>query len=267
MPSSFAKLTNSVFKFLIIFCLSFIWINFYYHKFFLSVIFSLIISSAICAILTIFDAKKQNKTKLKLNLVKKANIALTQLKFYSYIESVNFVSTMLNMLNYNPQKQKEYVVVNNTLIIPCFNKNLNEETFINFYNLFKQTDYKKLIIMCVAFDGAFETFVSNFNLKNVEFVCGEQLYINFIEPSEIKIENKIELKGTKKLKLAEIKNVIFNKSRAKGYFFSGLILLFTSIFYPYGLYYQIFSSLLFALSLFSFYNKKFNPVTTKTYFE
>ncbi len=85
--------------------------------------------------------------------------------------------------------------------------------------------------------------------------------------SNVKIENKIEFKETKKLKLIELKNIVFNRSRAKGYFLSGFILLFTSLFYPYGLYYQIFASILFCLSLFSFYNKKYNVKPSDNLFE
>ena len=59
MPTKLAKITNNIFKFIAFFCLSFIWINYYYHKFLPSVIYSIIISSAICAILTIIDSKKK----------------------------------------------------------------------------------------------------------------------------------------------------------------------------------------------------------------
>ena len=267
MPTKLAKITNNIFKFIAFFCLSFIWINYYYHKFLPSVIYSIIISSAICAILTIIDSKKSDKQKIKANKIKQAHYALTQLKFYTYKESLNFVNLALDVLNYKPKINKEFITVNNTLVIPCFNKPLSEEAFISMYNIFKSSNYKKLIIFTITFDNHFELFINNFNLENIEIISGEQLYLKIIEPSNVKIENKIEFKETKKLKLIELKNIVFNRSRAKGYFLSGFILLFTSLFYPYGLYYQIFASILFCLSLFSFYNKKYNVKPSDNLFE
>ena len=78
MPTKLAKITNNIFKFIAFFCLSFIWINYYYHKFLPSVIYSIIISSAICAILTIIDSKKSDKQKIKANKIKQANTHIIQ---------------------------------------------------------------------------------------------------------------------------------------------------------------------------------------------
>jgi VIT1/CCC1 family predicted Fe2+/Mn2+ transporter len=52
-----------------------------------------------------------------------------------------------------------------------------------------------------------------------------------------------------KLSLKDVLKNSLNRSHAKGYFISGLILLFTSLIVPFKLYYIIISSTLFTLSL------------------
>lgn len=258
MPTSFAKITNSVFKFLIVFCLSFVWINYYYKKFLLSIVFSILLSILVCLIFNILDFKLQTKKRLKLNNSKILNFTITQLKFYEFSESLEFISSALTMLNFSPTITKVGVVVNNCLIVPNFLKPLDEEKFVAIYNAFKLTSNKKLVIFSVAQTDAFEQFFKTINCPDVKILCGEQLYLNIIAPSGIEIKQKVKLAEPKKLHLLEIKNIIFNKTRAKGYFVSGLILLIGSLFYYYGLYYQIAASVLFVLSLFCFCNKKYN---------
>lgn len=267
MQTNLAKFLNNIFKYVVFFCISFIWLNFYYHNFLACVCVSIIISSIICFILSKIFYNKQEKTKINLKKQNDAKLALTQLMFYDDEELLNYFFNVLSFSNSLVTRSNFGIIVNNTLIVPKFSPELTVKEFLNIYKKFKSTEQKKLVILTNKISNELTGFLNNFENLNLEILCGEQVYFKIIEPCKIMPKTIIKFKTNTKLKLNQIWEVAFNKKNAKGYFLSGLFVMFASLFYRFSLYYQIFGSLLFCFSLFSFYNKKFNNLSTKTLFE
>ena len=88
---------------------------------------------------------------------------------------------------------------------------------------------------------------------------------NFINTKDFNDAEKIlAFCYDKNLQIKDILKNSLSRSHAKGYFISGLILLFTSLIIPFKIYYVVFSSVLFILSILCKF--KPSPPNTNTLF-
>lgn len=267
MQTNLAKFLNESFKYIIVFCISFIWCNFYYHNFLGCIIASIIISSLVCYFLSKIFYKKNEKKELKNKKNKEAQNAITQLLFYNKESLNHYFYSVFKFSHECAIKSKNGIIINNTMVVPIFSPELLVSEYLETYKIFKLTENKKLIILTNKISDELTNFLSNFESMNIQILDGEEVYYKIIEPAKKLPENLVKFKSAKKLKLNQLVEIAFNRKNAKGYFVSGLFVMFASLFYSFSLYYQICGSLLFAFSLFSFYNKTFNKTNTNVLFE
>ena len=247
--SKLSKISNIIFLNISIFIIFFLWCNFYIRNFRLSIISSFL---AIIAFAIIFFPIYLHKTKIS------KNSKINRQKFLDFVNNIlimnnaeicTFLSTHLNF--------EEYTKISNTHITTK-NKDIffifsDEKIFeCDFLRNFKNRISDNIQIYCFK-----KLNIDNiYKNVNIEFIEIDKLYKTLLK-SNTEIPNKYKFEKTK-ISFTEIFKGIFNKSKSRGYFMYGLLILFTSMFTPYNIYYIIFSTLLFLLSIFSRFNHLYN---------
>ncbi len=266
MQTKLAFYLNNIFKYVAIFCISFIWCNYYYPNFLACVLASIVISSLICFITSKIFYLKQNKQEKLAKEQQQSDLVLNQLLFFNENELLDYFFVVFKNLNFNVEKENNYLIFNNKIIVPYFNFELTTNNFLQLYKTHNNNN-KTLIILTNKISNELNSFLTNFDLKNVKFVTRNDVYLKIIKPSNIIPNTKV--KPTKIVKLTWLKvcQYAFNKKNAKNYFFSGFLVMFSSLFYKYGLYYQIVGTILFMLSVYSHFNTKFNQPPNSNIFE
>lgn len=266
MQSKLAFISNNIFKYLIFFCISFVWINFYYTNFFACVLISIFISCLLSYLTSKLSYKKLDKTVASKKQENQIKNTITQLLFYTPSELINYFYLLFN--NYkNVTKNKYGILINNTYVMPYFSKELTVQNFLDLYKKFKTTKKKKLLILTNNISTELDLFLNNFDNLNFEILTGNDVYFKIINKSNFKTNQIVNFKSQKKLKFNQLINIAFNRKNTKNYFLSGLFLMVSSLFYKHTLYYLIFATVLFSFSLFSYYNKPFNQTTNKPLIE
>ena len=265
MQTKLAKLSDSVFKYLIFFLISFIWATTKTHNITICTISAVVISAILCFVTTKLFYVKQNKKTIKLNeenLIK--NIA-TQLKFYTQPELINYFYSVISFSNPNTTKTKQYILVNNhTYVIPVFNTYLTAEDYFKIFNKYKN---KSCIILTNAISPSLKELLSELETINIKILTINDVYFKIIKPTNILPSEVIKQKSPQKIKFSKVLEFAFNKTNSKKYFLYGLLLMFLSFIYNYTIYYQIMGTILMLFSLFSRFNKKFNSATETNIFE
>ena len=225
----------------------FAWVQFFVRNFLLSLIVSTALSIAIILLVRQLRLRKHNAINLKISQQTNFNIFKLILLTSPTLKIATIIKNMLPS-QYNPKITKSDInfVKNDTThtFTFCF-INLDETKLLE---LIKTYTAKNLTIFCNSCDNSIYHLTKVFKNKTIEIVTLEQLFDIFNETNIQLDSSNIDLSKTKTT-LKQIAKNFISRSKSKGYFVSGLVLLFTSIIIPFRLYYVIFSSALFALSL------------------
>lgn len=266
MQSKLAFILNNIFKYLAIFCISFIWCNYNYPNFFACVIASVLIASIICFVHSKIFYVKQTKKEKSAHEKSKMEQTIHQLLFMSNNETIDYFYLVFQKNNYNVTKQQTTLKLDNNIIVPYFNFEMTTNEFLSIFKTNKVDDCK-LIILTNKISSELNSFLTNFDLSNIKFVCYNDVYTKLIQTSGIIPKTTIKATEVKKLTILKVCQYAFNKKNTKSYFLSGVLVMFSSLFYKYGLYYQIVGTMLFALSLYSHFNTRFNQPPSTNIFE
>lgn len=250
--SKFSKISNLIFLTSTTFIISFIWINFYIRNFKQSIISATIISSCFFICYCVF---KSYQKKIYISNHKK-NISLQSLKdFLLYSNNTSIYSFICQLYNYKKLSKCEstnhYISKEEKIdIFLVFDKEIIDNE--NIIPIYKTRIYNNIIIFCI--DNIKFTQIENTNIKIINL---NELNKKTNEQS-INLPHTIQLQKTPKFKAKDILCIILNKNKSRKYFSWGIILIFFSLFNPYFIYYNIISSILLLLSLYSRFNKQFN---------
>ena len=111
----------------------------------------------------------------------------------------------------------------------------------------KYSDVKSFNIICSSYDNSAQDFVDNLLDIDVNLIDAKKLVIEYkFDVSEVK--NQIKFKQSRRTSFKDFLKLLINKENFKGYFISGLVLFFYSLFFKQSLYYYIFGSTLFLLA-------------------
>ncbi len=232
--------------FLIFFILLYSWSNFYLKNMLKSFVVAIISTSIIVFLLFKIKIKKENKKGLSLRQKEQAQNLCFQLKFLSRQKVLDFFYNSIKQKE-EVKKHKNFLETNTQIIYPFFDKKtLDIDAFCS---ILKQNfPQKEIVIICC--EASRETFdicqkIQNKHIKILDF---EKTYNKFLQNVET-YPNEIEIKNDKKLKLKELVLFSLQKERTKNYLLMGLILITSSFFVIYKIYYLIFGSLLLFLAL------------------
>ncbi len=247
--------------------LCFIWLRYVFRKLWLAVLLSTLSAASFLAITWLIRHKKGKKLNLKLK--EKEDAENMFLSLCCSDNPIDFFAKLAEKKHKNVVKHKSYITVNHvesdvkTLLYADLNfEAMSTSRFMDIYTKLKKEKATKIVICCKSFpDKTVLNFCENFPEKFIfldEYETYQKLYkfYNYYP----KITHRYST--TKKMLFKDFLAFSFNKKRTKGYLFSALILIFSSLFVRTTLYYCIIASILVICATVSQFNHHFNIKNT-----
>lgn len=244
-----SKISNGIFLYGIVFILFLAWSRYITRNLSTSLFISFIIATISVTLYILIEYKQLLKSSQKNNSQKTYNNFKEHFLYSSNKDIIDLLSKLYNL------KIKDKI--SNTHIISTENKEIffifdtpiiDNEKIIQ---ILKDRKTENIQIYCIE-----NNFQNNFENINIEFVTLESI-INKISTENFVVQNLTKLQNSKVTKDIIFKN-IFNKTRSKNYFWLGILLIITSTFSPYIIYYNVVGTLLLIFSIYSKFNKKYN---------
>lgn len=251
--SQFSKISNTIFFASVIFCLFFLWCNYYTKNINISFISSIIVFFAFLIIYIPLKIHCENK---------KNNLKSNKSKFEYFKLQLQYTQTeniLLFLKDYLKIDKCEHVSNNHYFINETFDLYIVFPDNNNFQisSIFSSRKSHQIKILS---NEIFNIPISIENV-NIEFIDLKELYNNTI--NNVKYLAKVNINKKPKYSLKDLLCIILCKEKSKSYFGLGVLLLFSSLFTPYSTYYIVFSSILFIMSLISHFNFPFQSKKIK----
>ena len=242
-------------RFFMFFLLSFIWLRFLIKPIILTIVISTLTALFFEFSLNIIYLKKNNNKKLKLKEKEDAENMFLSLSITN--KFVDFFNKLAST-RHNTEKKLNYIVVKhkdyNVILYPfIFFKTLEPDDINKIILDLKNENYKKLVICCNESSKNTDKHIKNFEFEIV-ILDKYETYLSLYKFYNYFPEITLSYKPIKKEGFKDLLALSFNRSRTKGYLFSAIVLLFSSFFIKFNLYYSIFSSLLIIFAFISLFN-------------
>ncbi|MBR4745140.1 MAG: hypothetical protein IK070_00305, partial [Clostridia bacterium] len=202
-----------------------------------------------------------NKDK-KNNLTKEQNKTLTHinmaLEFMTKKEQINYFTNILKSL-YCSQKYSDCIIAikdkEKVCFVPSYNaQNCTIENAIECIKIALNHNAKTLVILTNEINADTIKYVSSIDGLKIEIFDTIKTYKLLILDNQLP-QCKISI-ANKKYSFKDYISIAFNKSKTKGYLICGLILILSSLFVPYNIYYVIMGSLSMIFALITITKKR-----------
>ena len=257
--NNISKIISTLFRYGIYISLYFLWINYYYRNIFISFFLSIIISIITDKVIQIFVSKRNTYVSLKSTEKKLITDFSIHFLCSTKYENINYFSSLFH--NPNTKKTKDYFIINDTTFLPYyFKRELTEDDIYTIYRSYNITT-TTLVVLCSTISESAIAFSSS--IENYRFVILDEkaVYAKFLKPLSATLPNTIKFKKREKLHFKEFLAIALNRHTAKGYFSSAFVILLSSLFIRYKIYYIVFATMLFVLSYISYFNVWYNRST------
>ena len=246
-----SKISNTIFLIGIIFFINFIWINYYLKNINKSIISSITISLTFCIVFFIIKKIVTNKKRNSLDTKNNIEHLKKQLLFGKDNEILPHICKAFESFDLTPINNNHYVDNKNNIdyYFMFFTPIINETDVIY---IIKNAEYKNIKVFCIE-----STQFPRIKNYTIEVFDTNKISKKLKEKNTF-IDNYINIQKKPKLSINDIMCVVLNRKKSKQYFLFGILLIFTSLFSPYIIYYNVIGTLMLLLSLYSRFNKKFN---------
>jgi len=248
MQTRLSIISNLIFKYFALFSIAFMWLNFYSTNNIFVTFISIIIALIIGNLLGLISKYKKKKINLSLIENNKIQEISFQLLINSHKENLKFFHILLKSKNIcEINFKKNQIESEEFIFVPIYNsEEITESDILNIYK--NNINVKKIIISCISFSTSTESLCNKLQNAKIYLLDIKQTFV-LMKKYDLypEITNKINIK--KHLNFASLKKMFFAKQNSKRYFFSGIIILLTSFFIRYNIYYLISATLLFIFSL------------------
>ena len=249
--TTFSEISNTLFIIFVLFLISFLWCNFYIRNLKNSLICSIIIILGFSIFYIPHKIKKHKKSKSCLENIEKDSYYKAQLLLSDNKDILNFITKLYNYKNIEHITDNHIIVNENLDIYIAYSENaLTNDDIYNIYKNSKCTEIK-------VFTNTKPNQTIKILGKQLEFIDYQSL-LSKCKETKTFFDNNINVEKKQKYKLKDTLCIVLGKERSKSYLLSGLLILFSSMFTPYNVYYVIISTILLALSVFSKFNTLFN---------
>ncbi len=244
-----STLISSLTRIMLIWIISFVWLNDVIKNSYLAITFSILISVVIELLLSLLYYKKDNKEKLTKEEKQQINDWKTQLQFMSNKQICDIYKSNTD---YEIIYQRNKILIKNgyKYITPIFDKSIiGYDDIVSIYKYAKSKNITELNIHCLEYDdnaNQISRLISDINITLCDI---NYIYKNIIKNNDYTNRNfqkTITIKDSNRINYLD---VVFNKKIVKNYIFSGILLLFASFFTKYSLLYEITGSILLIFSL------------------
>lgn len=250
------NIVDSIFIAFIIFIITFAIVQFIIVNFALSFIISIIIASALIVITNYLSNKKTNNKILKQHEKEQAEINALNFQLYSTSAKLNLVKKLIDK-SFNPKIVGSHIewtkenIKHIAVVENCVNS-IDENYLLNLLKSYiKKTN--NLVIVCNDYDSKLKNIIINIKNIKIKFINKYDFY-KICAKNNVIIKENMQI-SKDKIKIKEIFSNFFNYNHFKGFFTTGLILLFTSFIVPFTTYYFIFAIILLIFSLICKLNK------------
>lgn len=247
---------NFVLCYFLIFTIFSLWATFYLKNKTFALILSAVFSLAIYLVLKNFlNSKEQTKTQTEQNKKELENFKVF-LNSLLADETNNFLKLIFKE-KIEINKQNCLIFNKNVLIIPCFSAEITTHDVFSACQQAKELNLNKIAFLVCKNDEKMVLFCNSISNFEIEIVSAEKLF-ELAKKENISYENIIKFKNKTKLTFKTILCLIFAKKNAKKFLFFGILSLFISFLTIFKLYYYIFCSLFFLMSLICIFRPKEN---------
>lgn len=243
----FVNIIDTLFFSVVTFFIIFAWIQFFLKNLFLALFLSAFVSFGLLFIVRWFKNRKH------LTLQQRANNSASFKRFKlaiqiaSHTQLVNIIKKILPANCTIKSHFGDVVYEKNNvshIITFLFDNELTESKLLD---IIKTKRFKHIIIICSNINTNSQNVAKVFKNKRIDLLSLEQLF-DLCNENGITIDTSYINIEKSKITLKEIFKNSLSRNKSKGYFISGLVLLFTSIIIPFKIYYVVFSTILFILS-------------------
>ena len=259
---NFFKTFDAFFRILIIFLVCFVWCRYFIDNLWISLVVTIIFTLLIDIILNFFKNKKQKKKNIHQEEETKIQQYINTFIFSEDSFSVNFFYELAK-IKHQAQKKNKYIEIINSnkkiILFPYFMyRDFNTDDLVLVYSKTKSETPTRLIICTNTVDNNAIKLAQKLPLE-IYILDASQVYEKLLKEYN-HYPCLTKLKSETKLGFKDLISYALNKKRTKGYFIASVILLLSSFFVPYKIYYIVMATLLLVLSLVSFSNPKYNKI-------
>ena len=252
---------SKILRILLIFLLFFIWIRYYEDSLLWSVIYTTVLTFIFDFLLTFFTKKKDLKASMKKGEISKAEGYCNNFIFNGNAVAVDFYFELLGQ-NFTATKKTNYIIFESNgeknVLFPYYKYDkMTIQDLVFVYEKVKKLSVNKIIICTNDVDQKTKELVSKLPIKFI-ILNKYETYENIMKKYDFFPNSILNIDDSTKLTFKNFLAYSFNKKRAKGYIFSSIILLISSLFVKSTIYYLVFSSILLLMAIFSYTNTLYN---------
>lgn len=237
----------------------FIWIKYYVKSLYLSLLYTAIAMAVLIIAFDIIFRRKKSSDDVK-DKIKKEQI-MNQLCFNSAAENFELFSNLLSK-RYEVENKKTCLLIKKdgqikAVFLKFSPSKLGQGNVIEAVKESKELGVQKILILCNGAQNnaySFAACVDGYDITILDDKAVYELMKRYQTFPEI--NQKIN-KFPKNLQLKEIAAIALSRKRVKGYFFASLLLLFSSFFVRYSIYYRVFATILLIMALVAMKDFKF----------
>lgn len=257
------KIFDFVFGATFLFLMCFVWVRYFLHDFWITILLTGVITFLTIAIYHFFSKKKYDKHLLTEKEMQNASAISAKFLLMTKQEVLKEFCTCLNK-KYKTEIKSDYIVINNNILRPLFFcGTVTDKDVIESYTKTKNIKADKLILVCKKADDISKAFAKNITDKKVLILEEFDAYENIYKPLNFEVPYFESTK--KRKKTIDYLSFALCKARTKNYILVSAFLLISSFVLRYNIYYIVFASITTMLGLYSYFNKKFNSKKSNNY--
>ena len=242
MQTQFSKISNIILKYFLLFSVCFLWLNYIKIPNTIALTVSIAISALLGYIIYLIQKAKTKRQNISKEENAKIEDTSLQLMYGTKKQVLDFFHNTFKS-QYSTKMHNDYISLNNYNFFPIYTTETITQSDV--LKALKQSD-KEIVIACVSADQS-AIKCAKLTSKKVNILTQADVY-SILKKYNSFPNFSITKTAKKKLKLTDIKNSTFAKANAKGYLISSFIILFSSFFVRFNIYYTCFSTLLLILA-------------------
>lgn len=250
------KVFDFLFGAFFLFLISFVWLRYFLHDFWLTIFLSAVATFFVMAAYHVLQNKKESKKALTEKEIENAHAISTKFLLATKQEILQEFGKKLGD-KYNVQIKSDYILINNNILRPVFSCSCIVDTdVIESYTKTKKLKAEKLIIVCKNASESAKKICEYVTDKKVIILEEAEAYSDIYKPLNFDVpENKTH---KKKKQMNDYLSFALCKARTKNYLLVSVFMLVASFVLRYNIYYIIFASITTILALYSHFNKRYN---------
>ncbi len=242
MQTKLSKFSNIILKYFVIFAITFLWLNYIKVKNTVAIVISIVVAITLGYIIFLLTNHKNKRINLSKQENEKIENITLQFLYSPLKNTLKFFTDMFSK-NYAVKINKTHLTLNKMQVVPLFNTISVSENDV--YSVLKELD-GEIVILCANYTQEALKAATKCNVK-IHLLDQVDIY-NILKKYDKFPEFGITKNTKQKLKFKDIKNTAFARVNAKNYLLSSIIILLTSFFVRFNIYYTVFSTLLLAFA-------------------